>query len=208
MVSDCNFFIVGFTSPAAMEDPSVEADKISAFLDCGAVDFFHFRKKETDITYAAGLMEKIPTRLHMRLILHSHFELAEKFNFGGIHFNKETSSSLRNLPSQLFITRSCHSLSEIENSDSRLFTYSFLSPIYDSISKKGYISNFDVGGAELISLNRKHRIVALGGVTPEKFPNLFKSKFAGAALLGYLWSPESDIETNIDSILLSRNSLK
>ena len=89
------------------------------------------------------------------------------------------------------IGRSCHSIEEVKNSTD--VDYCFLSPIYDSISKKGYTSHFS---AEILTNACREgiiteRVFALGGITPELLPQLQEWGFGGAVMLGYLWEEKS-----------------
>lgn len=186
------FIVVGFTTPSPSFTIEEEAEAVAMFLE--VIDFFHIRKKESSLAYTRRLIECIPARFHKRLILHSHYSLAEEFELGGVH----------NIDSV-----SCHSLEEVEQSfteftdrksDSLSIKYAFLSPVFDSISKSGYRSKFHLKDSELIDTVSRYPVVALGGVTPEHFTILFDSKFAGAALLGYLWSPKLSLEEKIDAL--------
>ena len=65
----------------------------------------------------------------------------------------------------------------------------FLSPIYASISKRGYEAAFT---PEMLRTAADEgmiddKVVALGGVTPDKLPQLQVLGFGGAAVLGALW---------------------
>ena len=66
--------------------------------------------------------------------------------------------------------------------------YLFLSPIFDSISKRGYLSKFSHN--ELLNASIRgiidDKVVALGGVTPDKLSYLKSLHFGGAAMLGTL----------------------
>ena len=70
------------------------------------------------------------------------------------------------------------------------------SPIYDSISKEGYLQHaaFSDRGtlADGISASR-HPVLALGGVTPDKFSELAEWGFSGAALLGAVWQADDPV---------------
>ena len=72
--------------------------------------------------------------------------------------------------------------------------YLFLSPIFDSISKRGYLSQFSIeslqNAAEEGLIDGK--VFALGGVTQAKLPLLHELGFGGAAMLGAAWQ---DLET-------------
>lgn len=155
------------------------------------IDFFHIRKKKSSIDYTRALLESLPSDLHNRLVLHSHYDLNVEFPLGGMH---------------TVFSRSCHSIEELNECGK--FAYSFLSPIFDSISKTGYLSRFNLSDSELLKANVKTPVIALGGITPRHFQKLFESKFAGAALLGYLWSPKESRETKIKVIRNSLNGIK
>ena len=67
--------------------------------------------------------------------------------------------------------------------------YVFISPIYDSISKHGYHSAFSDEVLRQASAQGiiDHKVVALGGVTRQRIPQLEKYGFGGAAMLGEMW---------------------
>ncbi len=90
-------------------------------------------------------------------------------------------------------SRSCHTIQELyENMD---LDYVTLSPIYDSVSKEGYSSNFSY--EELLAAKKDGRVcpktVALGGITPDKIAELYYLGFGGIAVLGYVWQ-DSTVE--------------
>ena len=66
----------------------------------------------------------------------------------------------------------------------------FLSPIFDSISKKGYRHSFTNKDLEDAANNGiiNERVVALGGVIPQFIPQLRAWNFGGAAFLGAVWN--------------------
>jgi len=65
--------------------------------------------------------------------------------------------------------------------------YAFLSPIFDSISKKGYISNFDLVDVKEGLKSSNINVVALGGVTVGHEEVLKNTGFCGMARLGDFW---------------------
>ena len=197
-----NFKIIGITTPAPLYSPSEEARIIVEFLESRAIDYFHIRKPGASEDYARGLLNAIPRFLFSRLVIHSHYHLFHDFPSAGFHLKTGV-----NAPQTVsFLTRSCHSVRECKE-ESSSFAYSFLSPIFDSISKEGYISAFSLNDSELLQTLRQVPVVALGGVTPAHFQNLFKIKFAGAALLGYLWSPKSSLDATISDLLKAKEKL-
>ena len=102
---------------------------------------------------------------------------------------------------------SCHSVSEIEKNKSITKEYLFLSPVFSSISKPGYVSGFT--HKDLLNAAKEHiideKVIALGGITPDNISKIKEYGFGGVAVLGFIWE-EYLIDNNIDN-LLSRYNL-
>lgn len=161
-----------------------EGKKITALLSEGW-HRVHLRHPEASRTEMRDIIESIPQRLHSRLVLHGHFDLLNEYNLGGLHLNRRcpVPPALYNGP----LSRSCHTLAEIYESDG--FEYVTLSPIFDSISKNGYTSAFNLDSLIL----PKGNIIALGGVASSNIAKLKERGFAGAALLGDIpWDKDTD----------------
>lgn len=180
------FLKIAITKPDFI---SGEAAMIERLLD-GGIDYVHIRKPGASLRDVKNLIEDIPYRLRKRLRLHGHFELLNEFNLGGVHLNSRCQAAP---PAALLISRSCHSMKEIEDYDK--FEYITLSPIYDSISKPGYLSAFDLN--KIKEKIKGKNVIALGGVVPEKFGQLKEAGFAGAAMLGCVWE---DIDVFLSSL--------
>ena len=84
-----------------------------------------------------------------------------------------------------------HSLKELEDYKEK-YEYAFLSPIFDSISKVGYKSNFDLQELKrkfpLLSGEGQGGVIALGGIDESKIETCRQLGFAGVAVLGALWN--------------------
>ncbi len=65
-----------------------------------------------------------------------------------------------------------------------------LSPVFDSISKRGYASAFALPQLEMARAEGiiDDKVIALGGVTADRLPAVRRMGFGGAALLGAIWS--------------------
>lgn len=169
-VSD--FRIAVITSPH--EVPG-EINMLKALLRAG-VDHIHIRRPGWSHERLKDFISQIPADSGGRYTLHHNPQLA-------------ISTGCLTHPGH---SRSCHSLEEL-SSPAQDLNYQFLSPIFDSISKKGYTSTFNINDAA--GAQRLHEslaqasvpVYALGGVTIDKFPLLSRLGFAGAALLGYVW---------------------
>ena len=73
-----------------------------------------------------------------------------------------------------------------------------LSPIFDSISKVGYKSAFTE--EELRKAHHEgiinERVMALGGVTFERIPNVLDLGFGGGMILGDAWQSHKTIDNS------------
>lgn len=199
-----NFLIIGLTNPGRHDSAGEEAAEITAYLESGAVDIMHIRKPEAEESYVKELAENIPAQFRKRLVAHSHYRILMEAGAGGIH-DKEGAGNI--FKGARFMTKSCHTIEECLREPGK-YRYRFLSPVFDSISKKGYKSAFTPDSVELRKTLMETPVVGLGGVTPERFGKLFDAKFAGAALLGYLWSLKTTQEEKIESLLAERRKLK
>lgn len=131
-------------------------------------------------------IQHIPEEFHHRIMLHDHYELIHNYTVKGLHFSTQNRRYASSYP-YVFKSTSCHSLNEIEALDGH-FDYMFLSPVFPSISKKGYSGNLDMHKTQLyLSSKRKSKIIALGGIDESKLKDIALWQFDGAALLGALW---------------------
>jgi thiamine-phosphate pyrophosphorylase len=76
-----------------------------------------------------------------------------------------------------------------------LFTYTFFSPVFDSISKQDYKG---VTGDDFYIRDEQKpvRVIALGGINAGNIRSVVAMNFDGAALLGSLWNePANAVES-------------
>lgn len=158
---------------------------ITTILDSG-FDYVHIRKPQSTIDEVRNFINMIPQIYHSRLKLHDYFELTAEFYVGGIHLNKRSSTIPIGKPN-LKLSKSCHSLDELIRN--KRYEYLFLSPIFDSISKSGYKSGFDL--YDIADKLHCGKIVALGGIDASRMADVRDAGFAGVAFLGYLFFAKS-----------------
>lgn len=195
-----------------------EAKLIRQMFDLG-LDWLHLRKPGSgEDDYRALLMELSPYE-RSRTVLHEHYHLAPELAAGGIHANsrhpfpfihtqesggtvfpKECDST----DGSLKLSISCHSLEELSANKAK-FDYLFLSPIFNSISKKGYTGRFT--REQLLEARDNglidNKIIALGGITTGNIPIIRELGFGGVAVLGSVWfspSPVTAFEELIHSL--------
>lgn len=148
----------------------------------------HLRKPGADAGQLRALLDAVPSCWHGRIVLHDHFELLDEYELCGVHLNSRNPSAPRGWKGH--VSASCHSLEELaERKNDESLNYLSLSPIYDSISKKGYASAFspnqlrEAGKAGIID----SRVMALGGISEKNIPEVMEYGFGGVMLLGAAW---------------------
>lgn len=172
------------------------------------VDIVHLRKPGATADDCARLLDDLTSDDRRRIVIHDFFELAQPYGLRGIHLNARRST----VPDgwQGHVSRSCHSLEEVKRYKDAC-DYVFLSPIFDSVSKQGYASAFTDETLREASKDGiiDHKVVALGGVTPNKIDYLQQLNFGGASMLGSVNNlaalPES---RQIETLKVVRQSVK
>ncbi|MCD8265712.1 MAG: thiamine phosphate synthase [Prevotellaceae bacterium] len=161
-----------------------EAERITSLLLEGKADLVHIRKPDSSLPEVERLLQAIPSELHPRLTLHEHFGLRE--SVGGLHLNSRCPSAPEGWQGRL--SRSCHSIEEVAETKG-LYDYVSLSPVFNSVSKRGYLAAFT---AEQIDKARREglideRVFALGGVRLSMLEEVREMGFGGAMILGDAW---------------------
>ena len=146
----------------------------------------HIRKPAASKCQISNLIENIPAKYWHSLSLHDHFDLAIKYNLGGVHLNQR--NPLPPYGWNGLISRSCHSIEETRQYSH--LDYVTLSPIFNSISKPDYLSNFSANELRNADLST---VYALGGVTFLRINELKELGFSGAAMLSEAWKTKMEI---------------
>ncbi len=163
-----------------------EAEVISSIL--AETDLvFHLRKPEADEKAYEAFLKCIPERFYAHIILHSAYHLAKEYRFAGLHFSTLKRKRVNGCLCDLAKSTSCHSLHELKSLSS-VFCSCFLSPVFSSISKVGYVGDFDLKKLEhYLKSERKVEIIALGGVNEHCASAAMKMGFDAVAVLGAVW---------------------
>ena len=152
------------------------------------LEHFHIHKPGLSKTETEKFIQQIPATYRDKVFLHSEFP---KF-----HSLEELAYPSRSLEPQQMI---------------------FLSPIFDSISKEGYKSNFSDRmhaftqlKPELMTAIKGKNVIALGGVDEDKIELVKKVGFAGAAMLGAIWNSKNPVDkfVKINNIIHSKAFLR
>lgn len=186
------FRLVLLTAPTALPD---EPRLLTELLTLG-LPRLHLRKPGWPAAQLEALIQVLPPQFHERLVLHGHQALVRRYRLGGLHLTAGQRAATTRRPALLpgqTLSTSFHSLAEISG-HRRRYDYVFLSPIFDSISKEGYASNFDLAGVQAFLQKLGARpcywpqVLALGGVDFQNIALVRLAGFAGAAVLGAVWS--------------------
>lgn len=174
------------TPPAWLKDEAIICNSLFA----SRLEFLHLRKPGTSPEEYEKFILQIEPRYRNRIVIHEHYTLAQKYQLRGIHLKSDMVGEHARYPGQT-ISISCHSLEEINQLPFQP-AYCFLSPVFDSISKKGYTTPF----SKIPQVNKINiPVIALGGVTPDKTDLCREAGFAGVAALGYIWEkPEEALQ--------------
>jgi thiamine-phosphate pyrophosphorylase len=158
------------------------------------LDLLHIRKPVMNLEEMKDFIQKINSEFHHRLVLHSHYDLAESYNISRHHFREidrhnELYKSLRDKT----ISTSVHDI-ETFNELSENWEYAFISPVFPSISKKGYGKDSEILNDIKKRDNSNVKLIALGGINEDNIHIISDSNLDGVALLGAIWENNQPIE--------------
>ncbi|MDE7388240.1 MAG: thiamine phosphate synthase, partial [Muribaculaceae bacterium] len=160
---------------------SGEAEDILRQLDFGA-ERVHIRKPGAAEADMRRLLDAIPIPRRNRLALHDCHNLATEYGIETLHLNGRNPHVPDGWTGRVGV--SCHSIAELSMHPDA--DYMFLSPVFDSISKPGYMATFSADALQRADLSK---VYALGGVSGSRLAELEALGFCGAAMLGAAWSP-------------------
>ncbi len=196
-------------------DHQTEIDCVMKGFAAG-LQIFHLRKPDATEAEVELWLNNIATEYHPEIVLHQHFRLAHSYQVKGIHLPEKTREiasiqDYRKIFPGRTVSTSCHNVAELLHLTA--YDYVFLSPVFDSISKQGYLANinFHAASSEIRKIKQQYgrcRIFALGGVSVERIATLKNHQFDGIAVLGAVWEssdPLLQIKQFIRAVNLSRD---
>jgi thiamine-phosphate pyrophosphorylase len=174
-----------------------EAEHVQRFVNTG-LETFHLRKPDSSQEEFEKTLRQTPAVYYRKMVIHNHYRLMVKYNIKGIHltesFIKNTEPAELNQviltahKRKLTVSGSYHSVEALENMALKL-DYVFLGPVYNSISKEGYLAKIDIEYASaFLQSRRSFEVIAIGGIDESNIRQVRNAGFDGAALLGSVWS--------------------
>lgn len=160
-----------------------EFDTMDWLIEQG-IDRYHVRKPEGTFEQTRNALNRVPKDFRANTSVHAfHDELKTTYTPCGIH---HTSNSNYNPLFEGTQSKSFHSIQEIK-SNTLPYHYGFLSPVFPSISKKGYEGNFTEKELQELNETNPFPLYALGGISAETVLNAKQLGFAGVVLFGTIW---------------------
>lgn len=174
------------------------------------LEVFHLRKPDADEKAVRQLIEAIPAEYHDHIVMHGYFHLMEEYGMHRLHLREEHRQNLEREgflfkdaaaaaglskmglhklaadPSKCTLSTSVHDLQTLQNLSVH-FSYTFFSPVFDSISKQQYKG---VIGEDFYLKDEQKTVpvIALGGIDASNIEKVDKMNFDGVAVLGTLWN--------------------
>ena len=170
-----------------------EAYWINELLASG-LNCFHIRKYWLSDEAMRGYMSQIDEHYRNRLVLHSHYNLAEEFGVVRLHFREESRLNKEhiNFQGKYILSTSTHSIEEF-NTLGNEWTYAFLSPVFPSISKQGYGAEHNILADLKRRTNKNVQLIGLGGIDENNIDIVLKSGINGIAMLGNIWQSSNPL---------------
>ncbi|MGM0444740.1 MAG: thiamine phosphate synthase [Fibrobacterota bacterium] len=173
--------------------PAEEARRATLVLD-GGIDRYHLRKPQWSRSQYETFFHILDSRFYPHITLHFFHDCA-LFHSAAVHLRSHEYEKAALFDPAVPLSASCHSFDDIARCEqlNPAFAYLFLSPVYDSISKHGYVSAFSDTSLIRFFCTRKNTVslIALGGVTEQRFPHVRSLGFSGAAVMGDFWQNAS-----------------
>lgn len=173
-----------------------EAKLLNRLFKVG-LEALHLRKPSFEEEAYRSLLKQIDAQFYNRIMLHEHHHLCEEFNLKGIHIQEQPrlnlGDDLKNYMNQFkignFLVSSSFHEPETLASCEIDFDYHLLSPVFSSISKKGYEGR----GFDVCHIDKK--IIGMGGINTQTITNTFKLGYTGIGVLGGVWNTDDPVQS-------------
>ncbi len=184
---------------ASEKDIDSEILILNQLFEAG-LEYYHFRKPNKSYDEHCDYLNQIESKYHNRVVVHYFHELVNDFNLKGIHFQEQKRIDALENGSEYFIelnmmsktmSSSFHEPEELANCDIE-FDYHLLSPVFSSISKKGYEGR----GFNVTNIDKT--IIGMGGINTDTISETLKLGFKGVGVLGGVWNTENPVESFIN----------
>ncbi|WPU92094.1 thiamine phosphate synthase [Mucilaginibacter sabulilitoris] len=179
--------LIVISNPEAIPN---EAGIINQLFEAGLTRL-HVRKPGYGGKQVAALLTQIDEPYRHYIALHQHHALAQDFGIERLHYTEQEriNTDAGKLAAQnkqgYILSTSIHNMAALPSL--KWFDNAFLSPVFNSISKPGYMTNL----AESFYLDNQGKnlnVIALGGIDISNINKIKAMNFDGVAVLGTIWN--------------------
>ena len=175
---------------------SNEAQLINQLFASG-LEILHLRKPGFTIDAYRTLLNGIQDQFHGKIMIHHYHELLNEYALRGIHIQEQPRidlgadlnkyvSQYENLGAK--VSSSFHD-PDVLASQSIVFDYHLLSPVFSSISKQGYEGK----GFSVHHIDKK--IIGMGGINEKTIPDALRLGYSGIGVLGGVWNTADPVSS-------------
>ncbi len=164
-------------------------------LFLAGLDLFHLRKYGAGEESLLEWVNGIAPEYRSKLVLHHHHEWGRSMGIKRFHYSERDrltwkEQNWKDADKAFVYSTSVHSVEEYNELPDH-FSYAFLSPVFDSISKSDYKAvTFDLGKRT----KKETLLIGLGGIQADNVKQVIEMGFDGAALLGAIWNSDNPLE--------------
>lgn len=179
-----------------------EAQVITSLFEAG-LENFHLRKHKLSTKETKELINNIPAHFHNRIVIHSHHNLARRYNLRGIHLTKThikrkfktwlTIKLIQIKNPDIIITTSFNNIGQLfEKDPHHNYDYVFLSPIFDSLNSK-FQGGFTEHSLRSAIQKTEFDVIARGGVDITVIEKANLIGFKGLAFYSSIWKKKDPL---------------
>ena len=181
------------------EDIFNEIQILNQLFEAG-LEFYHLRKPNKTYNEYCSYLDNINPMYHNRIVIHRFHNLINEYNLKGIHFKEQQRKEYIHNPGKYFknldmfgktISSSFHEIDDLVSCDFE-FDYHFLSPVFESISKKGYKGR----GFNVTPIDKL--IIGMGGISETNIAKVSELGYRGIGVLGSIWNSSNPKQSFIN----------
>ncbi|MBB6371030.1 thiamine phosphate synthase [Chryseobacterium shigense] len=160
------------------------------------LDLLHIRKPNISREEIKNFLYRIDEKFYPQLVLHGYYDLGKDHGISRFHFRETDRNAgiYKSYEGRNMISTSVHDI-ETYNVLGEEWEYAFISPVFPSISKKGYGKESTVIENIKYRNNQAVKLIVLGGVNENNICKVFENGADGAALLGAVWESDQPLKT-------------
>lgn len=170
-----------------------EAEIINQLFQEG-LDLLHIRKPMFIREEMKSFLDTIDEKFYAQLVLHGFYDMGNEYPVFRFHFREadRLTGGFKSYADSTIVSTSVHDI-ETFNALGKEWEYAFVSPVFPSISKKGYGEESTVMEDLKYRTNHDVKLIALGGINENNISKVFENGADGAAILGGIWESDEPV---------------